>query len=259
MSIEGHGNHAARWMLEQATGIISSSIYGDIAHLTALGVGWSWKNVIEIGRQGSGIVVKSHKGKITAQLAPYHAPQSHSRTIRIVRDPFGAILANYQRIGHLRRQPCSKHTVLKDKSFKEYRTHKAHVQDWDSSKRQKHFAAFARCEARIYVKRMRVGSDFLNVHPVLVIRYEDLLNHTESILKLLLAFLGVPRPLPSAFDCVLKVCKATKRSSISKEIDPFDASFHARSAILSTPGMCAVLKSFGYEDRAREACGGITR
>ena len=85
MSEEGHGNHAVRWILEQATGVVSAAIYGDFAHLEALGVGWKQSNVLEVGSIGAAIVVKSHKGKISGRLAQFHKVNSHKRTVIIVR------------------------------------------------------------------------------------------------------------------------------------------------------------------------------
>ena len=64
MSIEGHGNHAVRWALEQVTGIVTASIYGDVAHLEALGIGWHKRYVLQTASAGKAIVVKTHKGKI---------------------------------------------------------------------------------------------------------------------------------------------------------------------------------------------------
>ena len=254
MSIEGHGNHAVRWALEQVTGIVTASIYGDAAHLEALGIGWHQRNVLQTASAGRAIVVKTHKGKILNRLAPYHKVNTHKRTIIIVREPLGAILANYKRIGHLFKKPCSRAVLIPHKE--DFRMHKTQLEDWDDQRRQQHFADYARCEAQKWVKGMRVKSKPAekSSNPILVVRYEDLVSRTSEMLKILLTFLGVPIPSESHLRCALKVSQSTKRPFQRNGTDPWGHQYPARAAALSVTGLCDTLQIFHYHELASEVC-----
>ena len=258
MSIEGHGNHAVRWALEQVTGVASASIYGDAAHLEALGIVWQKRSILQISSAGRAIVVKSHKGKILNRLAPYHKANSHKRTIIIVREPLGAILANYKRIGHLYKKPCSRAVLVDHKEG--FTMHTIQLEDWDNPLRQQHFAEYARCEAKKWVKGMMFKSVLpqKSKNPILVIRYADLVSKTSEILTLLLRFLGIPIPLESQLMCASKVSKSTKRPQQANRTSPWDNQYPARSAALSAPGMCDTLRLFHYHALADEICEQLT-
>lgn len=253
-SIEGHGNHATRWLLEQATGVASGSIYGDAEHVKRFGAEQAKKDVLGAAVFGRGIVVKSHKVALKEAIVGDHPPVKHRRTIQIVRGPLGAILANYQRIGHALKDPCSdsKGTVALQGD-----THHSRVEDWDSPRRRAHFTKYAQCQARRYVKGLRhklesppAGWKF----PVLTVRYEDLVQDTEWMLRLLLAFLGVPLPEPPMLECAVRVSRGTKREHPEGEADPWDPALEARRKVLEAEGMCEVLRSFWYDELAEEAC-----
>uniref|UniRef100_T1IQ75 Sulfotransferase domain-containing protein n=1 Tax=Strigamia maritima TaxID=126957 RepID=T1IQ75_STRMM len=84
-SFPGSGNTWIRYLLQQATGVYTGSIYTDYALLRH---GFPAENVVN----GSVLLVKTHEWGI-------HIRQNFSRAVLIVRDPVPAILAEFNRQG----------------------------------------------------------------------------------------------------------------------------------------------------------------
>mmetsp|Transcript_46903 Transcript_46903/g.119643 ORF Transcript_46903/g.119643 Transcript_46903/m.119643 type:complete len:399 (+) Transcript_46903:97-1293(+) len=238
-SVEGSGNHFARHLLEQVTGIITGSKFGDAAHWKRLGVQLT-RSMPKLDEQGQTLAIKTH-------LRPGH--QSHgsalgrgirrrARVVYIVRDPRGAILANYQRLyAYL---PMAYFTTSSNRVRREMKrkavsaaaginavrsssvntrtanSHTSVVQDWDTPSRMAHFRSYIAHAIRGWVGNVRAWTTTTEWKPILVVRYEDMKHNTREVLmEKLLPFVGIdPATIPAErIECVLRNRNSTARVS----------------------------------------------
>ena len=109
-SFPGSGNSWVRQLLESATGIYTGAVYCDKSYIEKgmIGEGVTTENVI---------TVKSHASpKIAKQVI------NHDKAIYIVRNPFGSILANYNRLlgkkyANVSSSVGASHTFVADPKF----------------------------------------------------------------------------------------------------------------------------------------------
>merc|ERR1719369_1305361 len=155
-SFPGSGNTWLRYLLQQATGVSTGSVYKDVALLKNGFPGESVTN-------GSVIVVKTH------EWGPGTRQQFDS-AILLVRDPFESILAEFNRRsgGHVGHATQEKFNRDKGRFWQDFVVNKA--KDWEA-----------------------MNTDWIkNFHgPLLVILYSDLINNVEEQLRRTLDFLSV--------------------------------------------------------------------
>ncbi|KAJ2942947.1 hypothetical protein O0L34_g15137 [Tuta absoluta] len=165
VSYPGSGNTWLRYLLQQATGIVTGSIYMD--HGLRLH-GFPAENVSD----GSVLVVKTHE-------APPLEPDKFKSAILLIRNPRDAILADFNRIhmGHIGTAPKSAFMKkIQEKPSKEKPMKKL---EWDSYV----FSRLSGWESlnAMWLRRFR--------GPVMVVFYETLVRDTQRVLATVLGFL----------------------------------------------------------------------
>ena len=155
-SAPGSGNTWLRYLLQQATGVSTGSVYKDVALLKNGFPGESVAN-------GSVMAVKTHEwGAVTRD--------KFDRAILLVRDPFSSILAEFNRRsgGHIGHASKDKFNRDKGRYWQDFVINKA--REWEA-----------------------MNTDWINNFqgPLLVIMYSDLIDKAEEQLRRVLDFLDV--------------------------------------------------------------------
>lgn len=158
-SFPGSGNTWSRLLLEYGSGIFTGSIYDDIDLMRLLPAE---------GADGSAVLaVKTH-----VHPSKYIIQTGAVRVLLLVRHPFDAIWAEYQRRhagGHASSVELSYGTVAK-------------------------FGGFAQCMACKWLRYTLIHANMVfasRERKLLVVRYEDLVKSTVATLRRMLLFLGV--------------------------------------------------------------------
>lgn len=161
-SFPGSGNTWSRMLLEFGSGVFTGSIYDDIDLMRLLPAE---------GAEGSAVLaVKAH-----VHPSKYIFRTGAKRVLLLVRHPFDAIWAEYQRRhggGHASVVELSSGTVNS-------------------------FGAFAECMACKWLRYTMIHANIAltsSAHKLLVIRFEDLSRNTSDTLRRMLRFLGVQFP-----------------------------------------------------------------
>lgn len=186
-SFPGSGNTWLRYLLQQATGISTGSVYKDYALLKN---GFPAENV----SNGSVITVKTHEwGPETMQL--------FDSTILLVRDPFSSLRAEFNRRsgGHIGHASPDKYKRNNGRHWREFVLSKG--RQWEDM----------------------ILDWFRNFKgPILVMFYKDLCEDVETELKRVLDFLNISVS-PQAMECALSRKQGIyKRSKKLLSFDIFD-------------------------------------
>ena len=226
-SWEGSGNHFARYLMEQSSRIMTGSKFGDYSQWMLLGAKLSKAHapagLNALDRNGRTVATKTHLGPDGDTLGKGIKP---GPAIVIVRDPRGAILANYNRIGSFlptgyqdlkgrrKRAVKAKAALMsKKRSGAEGSSHLSVVDDWGKFTRERHFDAYLRSEAASW--RRDVGSWLADRRwsPTLFVKYEDLKKSTKATTLKMLNFAGIPTSNvdPERLACVASRSNATAR------------------------------------------------
>jgi len=155
-SFPGSGNTWLRYLLQQATGVSTGSVYKDVALLKN---GFPAESVVN----GSVLAVKTHEwGPATRDM--------FTKAILLIRDPFDSILAEFNRRsgGHVGHASQEKFNRDKGRFWQDFVINKA--KDWEA-----------------------MNTDWIENFPgpLLVILYSDLINKVEEQLRRTLDFLSV--------------------------------------------------------------------
>jgi len=187
-SFPGSGNTWLRYLLQQATGISTGSVYKDYALLKN---GFPAENI----SNGSVLAVKTHEwGR--------EAMQPFDSAILVVRDPFSSLRAEFNRRsgGHIGHASPDKYKRNNGKHWREFVLSKG--KQWEDM----------------------ILDWFRNFNgPILVMFYKDLCSDVEEQLKRVLDFLQISVS-PQAMECALARKQGIyKRSKKLLNFDIFDA------------------------------------
>ncbi|CAH0758810.1 unnamed protein product [Diatraea saccharalis] len=189
-SFPGSGNTWLRYLLQQATGIVTGSIYMDYGLRVH---GFPAENVTD----GSVLVVKTHE-------APPISPNKFKSALLLIRNPKDAILADFNRVhkGHIGTAPKS---AFKKKSYNREES------DW-SYYVASQLTAWESLH-RLWLTRFP--------GPVHVVFYETLVSDTRSTLQGVLDFLN--RTVSEAeMNCAISLKEGIyRRKKKIKNFDPY--------------------------------------
>ena len=228
-SWEGSGNHFCRYLMEQSSRILTGSKFGDYSQWMLLGARLNKaeapSGLNALDRQGRTVATKTHLGPDGDALGSGIRP---GRAIVVVRDPRGAILANYNRIGSFlptgyqnlkgrrKRAVKAKAALLsKKRSGSEGSSHHSLVDDWGKFSRERHFDAYLRSEAASWKRDVGAWLADRKWTPKLFVKYEDVKKDTRKWTLKMLAFAGVPEAAVdlARLDCVASRANATARQA----------------------------------------------
>lgn len=193
-SFPGSGNTWLRYLLQQATGLLTGSVYKDYALL---------KNGFpaELVVNGSVLVVKTH------EFGP-NARKPFDRVVLLVRNPFASLQAEFNRRsgGHTGHASADKYKRNGGKYWKNFVNTKG--EEW-----------------------AKMNLDWFNAFPTpdkLVVFYEDLLAKPLEVLQQVLDFLGLQGMSNGTLQCVLDKKEGIyKRSKKKLGIEVFNNSMRA--------------------------------
>ncbi|CAG4968403.1 unnamed protein product [Parnassius apollo] len=203
VSYPGSGNTWLRYLLQQATGIVTGSIYMDYGLRVH---GFPAENVTD----GSVLVVKTHE-------APPVEPDKFKSAILLIRNPRDAILADFNRLhkGHIGSAPKS---AFKRKSRERKKT------DWSS-----------------YVSiQLKAWESLHNLWltkfrgPFHIVFYETLVQDTEKTLQGILNFLNVTITEEDMNCALLNKEGIYRRKKKYQDFDPFTPDMYRRLDIVKT-------------------------
>ncbi|KAJ8046570.1 WSC domain-containing protein 1 [Holothuria leucospilota] len=161
LSFPGSGNTWVRYLIERSTGIYSGSFYHDVGTGNDNCSVWRKSNPCS----KTTLVVKSHGWENFDRIKSGGQKCKVEGAILIIRNPYGAILANFNRVKKGKRGTASASQFLTDQ--------------W------KHFAE---SRSASWLKTNKKG---MEIHTKLVVFYEDLVANTEYELRRMLDFLQV--------------------------------------------------------------------
>jgi len=222
-SFPGSGNTWARLLLEFSSGIYTGSVYDDIDLMRLMPA--------EGLDSGAVIAVKAH-------LNPekYMEQTTARRALLLVRHPFDAIWAEYQR------RVSSGHSSV--------------LQNVDLVS----FSGFANCMACKWMRYSMLHAKLASQHTeLLVVRYEDLVSDTEEQIIKMLKFLGGNEADDERIDCAIKLAfdPSIRRK---KKISAFDVFNNMTSvacrvwqSFSDNPHSKLLLNTLGYDNYVASA------
>ena len=178
VSLPGSGNTWLRGLLERATGICTGAIYCDVFLREQ---GFNGEGI----KSGAVLVVKTHTWRsgwdnVTMQALPPNtrSSPSYGSAILLVRNPANAAIAEWnRRNAHFNKSVASSHTYTAGPEM--FGTNK----EWDLFLR-KQMIKWAKYFDEWLIKR--------GLHPVMVIKYEDLQTDPSPRVREILDFLRYP-------------------------------------------------------------------
>ncbi|TRY68247.1 hypothetical protein TCAL_04080 [Tigriopus californicus] len=184
-SFPGSGNTWLRYLIQQASGILTGSVYKDYALLKN---GFPAENIVN----GSVVVIKTHE-------FGQQSLQAFDKAILLVRDPFSALQAEFNRrsgghVGHA--------------SIEKYRRNNG-----------KYWRTFVHSKGADWEKMNLAWMDGFPPQDRLIVFYDDLMNQTEIELRRALNFLNM------SVSEAMMTCAMSKREGIykrSKKVLNFD-------------------------------------
>ncbi|KAH8388106.1 hypothetical protein KR093_011798 [Drosophila rubida] len=191
-SFPGSGNTWLRYLLQQATGILTGSIYKDYGLLKT---GFPAENVCN----SSVLLVKTHEWGAKA-WAPF------SKAILLVRDPEKAIIAEFNRQsgGHIGFASPDRYKRTKGKYWQQFVSNK--LKGWELM--------------NLSWARNFTGS-------IKVVFYDDLVQHTERELRSILDFLEYPVSEPLMRCALLRKEGIFRRKKRLLSFDPYTEAMRA--------------------------------
>ncbi|XP_023239513.1 WSCD family member AAEL009094 isoform X1 [Centruroides vittatus] len=185
-SFPGSGNTWLRFLIQQASGYLTGSVYKDYALMRN---GFPAESI----SNGSVVLIKTHEWGPAAR-------KKYDKAILLIREPYGALLAEFNRRagGHL-----------------------GHASP-EKFRRGKVWRNYVAIQTKAW---MNTVLDWLNFEgPLHIIRYEYFVQNLSSELSKVMKFLNITVPW-STFQCVLRNRDGIfRRSKKELKFEPFDAS-----------------------------------
>lgn len=193
LSFPGSGNTWVRYLIERSTGIYSGSFYHDVGTGNDDSSVWRKSNPCS----KTTLVVKSHGWENFDRIKSGAQKCKVEGGILIIRNPYGAILADFNRVKKGKTGTASASQFLTD--------------EW------KHFA-----ESRS-ASWLKTNEKGMKIHNKLVVFYEDLVANTEYELRRILDFLQVAHNERRIACLMNDTVGKYKREHKELEINPYSA------------------------------------